>query len=94
MLHLIGLKKSQAPVFAYHTSEGSFILDTDATYTGIGAVLSQKQDQGHVFAATDGMVEHFNRTLEAMLLKFVDENQKDWYLYLPFLMMAYWSSVH
>ena len=43
---------------------------------------------------SDGMVERFNRTLEAMLSKFVDENQKDWDLYLPLLMMAYRSSVH
>ena len=27
---------------------------------------------------SDGMVERFNRTLEAMLSKFVSENQKDW----------------
>ena len=43
---------------------------------------------------SDGMVEQFNRTLEAMLSKFVDGNQKDWDLYLPLLMMAYRSSVH
>ena len=43
---------------------------------------------------SDGMVERFNRTLEAMLSKFVDENQTDWDLYLPLLMMAYRSSVH
>ena len=43
----------------------------------------------------DGMVERFNRTLEAMLSKFVDEKQKDWGLYLPVLMiMAYCFSVH
>ena len=29
-----------------------------------------------------------------MLSKSVDENQKDWDLYLPLLMMAYRSSVH
>ena len=42
---------------------------------------------------SDGMVERFNRTLKAMLSKFVDENQKDWDLYLPLLTMAYYSSV-
>ena len=40
------------------------------------------------------MVEQFNRTLEAQLFKFVDENENDWDLYLPLLMMAYHSSVH
>ena len=43
---------------------------------------------------SDGMVERFNRTLEAMLSKFVQESQKDWDLYLPLLMLAYRSSVH
>ena len=43
---------------------------------------------------SDGMVERFNRTLEAMLSKFVDANQRNWDLYLPLLMLAYRSSVH
>ena len=43
---------------------------------------------------SDGMVERFNRILEAMLSKFAGENQKDWDQYLPLLMMAYRSSVH
>ena len=36
---------SQAPVLAYPTSAGAFVLDTDASNTGIGAVLSQKQGE-------------------------------------------------
>ena len=40
------------------------------------------------------MVERFNRTLEAMRSKFVDENQKDWNLYLPLVIVVYCSSVH
>ena len=43
---------------------------------------------------SDGMVKRFNRTLEAMLSKFVTVNQKDWDELLPFVMMAYRSSVH
>ena len=43
---------------------------------------------------SDGMVERYNRTLENMLSKFVAENQRDWDEHLPFLMMAYRSSVH
>ena len=43
---------------------------------------------------SDGMVERFNRTLEAMLAKFVDDDQRDWDPYLPLLVMAYLSSVH
>ena len=43
---------------------------------------------------SDGMVERFNRRLEAMLSKFVNHNQKDWDQYLPLIMLAYRSSMH
>ena len=40
------LKKAlcEAPILAYPASQGQFILDTDASNVGIGAVLSQIQD--------------------------------------------------
>ncbi len=43
---------------------------------------------------SDGMVERYNRTLEAQLAKFVDHNQRDWDAHIPFLLMAYRSAVH
>ena len=43
---------------------------------------------------SDGMVERYNRTLEAMLAKFVSENQRDWDEHLPLVMMAYRTAVH
>jgi hypothetical protein len=33
-------------------------------------------------------------TIYLLISKFVSKNQKDWDLYLPYLMMAYISSVH
>ena len=42
---------------------------------------------------SDGMVERYNRTLEAMLAKFVSENQRDWDEHLPLVMMAYRTAV-
>lgn len=38
---------------------------------------------------TDGLVEHFNGTLKAMLKKFTSRNQQDWDEYLPYLLFAY-----
>jgi hypothetical protein len=43
---------------------------------------------------SDGMVERFNQTIEAMLAKFVSTNQDDWDEHLPLLMMAYRSAEH
>ena len=43
---------------------------------------------------SDGMVERFNRTLENMLFHYVSSNQKNWDQKLPFMMMAYRSTVH
>ena len=39
------------------------------------------------------MVKRLNRTLEMQLSKFVDYNQKDWVLYIPLLLMVYWSAI-
>jgi hypothetical protein len=43
---------------------------------------------------SDGMVERFNRTLENQLAIFVEQNQRDWDRWIPFLLMAYRSSIH
>lgn len=42
----------------------------------------------------NGQVESFNRTLEAMLSKVVNENQRDWDNHLPKVLFAYRTSIH
>ena len=42
----------------------------------------------------DGLSERFNRTLQAMLRCFVDDNQSNWDELLPYLSFAYNTSVH
>lgn len=42
----------------------------------------------------DGMVERFNRTLLSKLSTYVQENQRDWDLHLPYILMAYRSTEH
>ena len=43
---------------------------------------------------SDGMIERYNRTLEAQLSMFVEAHQKDWDQYIPYLLMAYRTAVH
>lgn len=40
------------------------------------------------------MAERFNRTLLSMLSTYVQENQRDWDLHLPYILMAYRSTEH
>lgn len=43
---------------------------------------------------SDGMVERFNKTLVTMLSAYVNDHHSDWDRFLPYVMMAYRSSVH
>lgn len=44
--------------------------------------------------STNGMIERFHRTLNAMIGKAVAENQRDWDERLPSIMAAYRASIH
>ena len=43
---------------------------------------------------SDGLIERFNRTLLDMLALFIEDNQSNWDRLLPYVMLAYRSSVH
>ncbi|VDI69815.1 Hypothetical predicted protein, partial [Mytilus galloprovincialis] len=43
---------------------------------------------------SSGLVERYNRTLKQMLSMFVNEHRNDWDEHIPYLMMAYRSTVH
>ena len=43
---------------------------------------------------SDGMVERFNRTLAEMLTKVIERSQENWDDCLPYVMLAYRTSVH
>ena len=57
MLLSSGISKSQAPVLAYPTPDDTFVLDKDASYSGIGAVLSQIQKR------EEKVIAYFSRSL-------------------------------
>ena len=42
---------------------------------------------------SDGLVERCNRTIQTMLKAFVNENRNDWDDHLPFVMLAYRSTI-
>ena len=42
----------------------------------------------------DGLVERFNRTLQQMLASYVNGHRNDWDDHLPYMCMAYRSTVH
>ena len=54
----------------------------------------QKTRTSPYHAESDGMIERFNRTLISMLALFVQDNQTNWDVLLPYVMLAYRSSVH
>ena len=43
---------------------------------------------------SDGLVERFNRTLLQMLTMYINKNHSDWDEQVPFLLMAYRSTMH
>lgn len=43
---------------------------------------------------SSGLVERFNRTLKQMLSNFVNSHRNDWDNHIPYIMMAYRSTVH
>jgi len=45
-------------------------------------------------ASTNAAAEHFHRTLNSIIGKMIDENQRDWDSLLPYVMAAYRSSRH
>ena len=43
---------------------------------------------------SDDLIERFNRTLTSMLAKTVQRMAKIWNKRLPYILFAYWSSLH
>ena len=43
---------------------------------------------------SDGMIERLDKTLESQFAKYVQDHQRDWDGHVPYVMMAYRSSVH
>ena len=71
-----------SPVLAFSDYMKDFLLETDASKEGLGAVLSQKQADGHFYPVAYGsqaLTAHGQNYHSTM------ENFKEYLLYQPFL---------
>ena len=78
----------QSPVLAFTDYTKDFLLETDASKEGLGAVLSQKQEDGqfHPVAYGSRALTTHSTKLEFLALKWaITEHFKEYLLYQPFL---------
>ena len=85
------LKCITAPVLAFADFHKPFLLETDASGDGLGAILSQKQEDGHYHPVTyisrglKGELRYHSSKLEFLTLKWAIMEQFQEYLqYQPF----------
>ena len=82
-----------SPVLAFADYTKDFLLETDASKEGLGAILSQKQEDGWfhlvaygIQAGTTHEKNYHSTKLEFLALKWaVTEHFKEYLLYQPFL---------
>ena len=82
-----------SPILAFANYTKDFLLKTDASKEGLGAVLSQKQADGHYHLVTYGSwaltaheKNYHSTKLEFLVLKWaITEHFKEYLLYQPFL---------
>ena len=86
-------KIQSAPVLVFPDFDKPFLLETDASKEGLGAVLSQKQDNGRYhpitfrsYSLTPAEKNYHSSKLEFLTLKWsVIEHFKEYLVYAPFV---------
>ena len=86
-------KVQSAPVLVFPDFDKPFLLETDASKEGLGAVLSQKQNDGRYHAVAFGShsltpseKNYHSSKLEFLVLKWsMTEHFKEYLVYVPFV---------
>ena len=78
---------------AIHTDQGTE-FESNLMHRLVQLLGARKTRTSPYRPQSDGLVERFNRTLLNMLSAFVSERGNDWDVHLPYVLMAYRTSVH
>ena len=83
------------PFFGGHVVHWTpYFRGTSLTLQEICKLLDMKKIRtSHYRPQTDGLVERYNRTLKSTLKSFCDSEKSDWDNHLPYVMMAYKTTV-
>ena len=92
-VNILKRKVQSMPVLVFPDFDKPFLLETDASKEGLGAVLSQKQSDGHYHpvafgshSLTPSERNYHSSKLEFLMLKWnVMEHFKKYLTYLPFV---------
>ena len=92
-MNILKRKVQSAPVLIFPDFDKPFLLEMDASKEGLGAVLSQKQSDGHYHPVTFGSrsltpleKNYHSSKLEFLTLKWsITEHFKEYLVYLPFV---------
>ena len=86
VLRVVKDKILSAPVLVFLNFDKPFLLETDASKEGLGAVLSQKQNDGHYHCLTPMERNYHSSKLEFLTLKWsVTEHFKEYLAHAPFV---------
>ena len=93
MVRILKDKIQSVPVLVFPDFDKPFLLETDTSKEGLGAVLSQKEDDGHYHPITFGShsltpseKNYHSSKLEFLALKWsVTEHFKEYLTYTPFM---------
>ena len=95
-MDILKRKVQPAPVLVFPDFDKPFLLEMDASKKGLGAVLSQKQSDGHYHPVTFGSCSltlseknYHNSKLEFLALKWsITEHFKEYLAYSPFVVQT------